>query len=163
VAVTLGTNDYFGVPFPLVVADRFFHIFERDDGKYGIDIFRWDVDSRREVYEVKAGKPQQDNITTNPTGIVTVGDDEGGFLYKFRPKPGVSQIFGKVPLDDEVVIHVRDRSITVGALDDPSLVFERNTMSGMAIGLHLHADGRVVVGSNDLPAGMQLERIGVGT
>jgi hypothetical protein len=30
--VTIGANDFYGVPFPLVLADRFFHIYAADTG-----------------------------------------------------------------------------------------------------------------------------------
>jgi hypothetical protein len=44
VDVQLGGNDFFGVPFPLVLADRFFHIYSHRgvgaDGSVGIGVNR---------------------------------------------------------------------------------------------------------------------------
>ena len=71
--VSIGTNDFFGVPFPLVLADRFFHIYTTPTG-FKLDIFRWDEQRKQPVYEVKASKPLADNISTNPTGIITFSE-----------------------------------------------------------------------------------------
>lgn len=85
--VTIGANDFYGVPFPLVLADRFFHIYAADTG-FKLDIFRWDEQEKQPIYEVKDSVPLADNIETNPTGIITFGEPTtGNFLYKFRPKP----------------------------------------------------------------------------
>jgi hypothetical protein len=43
--IQLGTNDFFGVPFPLVMADRFFHVYGDLQGKMTLDVFRWDDDN----------------------------------------------------------------------------------------------------------------------
>src|SRR5437868_13102331 len=108
-AVNVGNNYFFGVPFPVVVADRFFHIYPQGK-RFSVDVFRWDEVAKTATYEVKASKPLQANIDTNPTGIVTVADEQGAFLYKFRPDPGVSQIFGHIPASAEIEVRVYDRS-----------------------------------------------------
>lgn len=153
--VNLGGNLYFGVPFPLVLADRFFNIYE-DHGRMQVDVFRWDEGKREAIYEVRGGQPLQENIDRNPTGIVTFGDEEGGFLFKFRPKPGVSQIFGKVPSDGEVTVHISDKQLAVERGDQTIVTVERSQFSGFPIGVEVGADGSVGMGVNRLPAGMNL-------
>ena len=155
--VILGNNDFFGVPFPLVLADRFFHIYATPSG-FSVDIFRWDEKTQKAVYEVRGGQPQTDNMSTNPTGIVTVGKPSGGFSYKFRPKPGVSQIFGKVPVDKEFEVVIDDRSIKVMSDGRTACTLEKNQFSGMPIGIRVEANGSIGIGVNWLPPGMVLKR-----
>jgi len=156
--VILGQNDFFGVPFPLVLADRFFNIYA-DNDRLNVDIFRWDEETRQPVYEVLAGQAQDENISTNPTGIVTFGHpDTGAFLYKFRPKPGVSQIFGKVPVDKEIEVRITDHDIKVMDGERQMCYLARNQFVGMAIGIQVYADGSMAMGVNALPPGMELER-----
>lgn len=161
--VILGQNDFFGVPFPLVLADRFFHIYP-DQGGLNLDVFRWDEETSQPVYEVLAGQPQEQNISTNPTGIVTFGHpDTETFLYKFRPKPGISQIFGKIPVEKEFEVCITDhdiRVVDVTDVDDPRdmVTLERNQFSGMDIGIQVGADGSIGIGVSGLPPGMVLER-----
>ena len=156
--VNLGSNDFFGVPFPLVLADRFFHIYETPSG-LKLDLFRWDEEKQQPIYEVKANTPLTDNISTNPTGIVTFSEPTSGtFLYKFRPKPGVSQIFGKVPIDRESEVRINDRMITVMADNNNICTLQRNQFSGLPIGIQVGADGSIAIGVNKLPHGMKLIR-----
>lgn len=151
--VIIGGNDLFGVPFPLVVADRFFRVYEQD-GVMRVDVFRWDGDTQQRVYEVRASQPLKENIERNPTGIVTVGGTTGDFLYKFRPKPGVSQIFGQIPIDRELTVIIRDRQIRVTDGESVIATFERNQISGCPIGLEVRVDGGIGMGVNRLPDGM---------
>ncbi len=154
--VNLGGNNFFGVPFPVVVADRFFHIYD-DGGQMAIDVFRWDESEQRPVYEVRASEPLADNINTNPTGIVTFTHEESGaFLFKFRPKPGVSQIFGRIPAQDEVAVRVTDHDLKVSRSGVPIVTIARNQFSGLPIGIRVEADGSVGIGVNWLPEGMTL-------
>jgi hypothetical protein len=156
--VTLGTNDFYGVPFPLVLADRFFHIYSDKDA-FNLDVFRWDEQRQQPVYEVLRGEPQMANISTNPTGIITFAHpNTATFLYKFRPKPGVSQIFGKVPVDKEIEVRISDREITVMHGEKQVGSLQRNQFSGMPIGIQLGADGSMAIGVSALPAGMRLRR-----
>jgi hypothetical protein len=154
--VTISSNAFRGVPFPLVVGDRFFHAYERD-GRMLTDVFRWDADLYEATYEVVANEPQADNIASNPTGIVTVADaDDGGFLYKLRPKPGISQIFGKVPLDDELTVHCSDTSLRVLRGSDVVMDARSNLIVGCPIGVQVGVDGSVALGVSRLPDGMTL-------
>jgi hypothetical protein len=157
--VDLGGNDFFGVPFPVVVADRFFHIYEDGHGRFSIDVFRWDEALQLPTYEVRASMPLRDNIDTNPTGIVTFAQEGSGvFLFKFRPKPGVSQIFGHVPVEGEVTVRITDRELIVMRGDQRVATFRSNTVSGFPIGIEVGADGSIGVGVNRLPDGMVLVR-----
>lgn len=159
-AVIIGANDFFGVPFPLVLADRFFHIYSTQGG-FELDVFRWDEKERQAIYEVQASKAQDANISTNPTGIVTFSHPQTGiFLYKFRPKPGISQIFGKVPVEDEVEVRISDREIAVVAGKGNICTLQKNQFVGMPIGIQVGADRSVLIGVNKLPAGMVLNRQG---
>jgi hypothetical protein len=156
--IKFGTNDFFGVPFPLVLADRFFHMYEDLQGKMTLDVFRWDDEKQEPFYEVEASKPIEENIETNPTGIITFGEADGGFLFKFRPRPGVSQIFGRVPIKDELHAHINDHKLHVMRGDQSIVTLERNQFTGFAIGVKVEADGSVGIATNALPAGMQLQR-----
>ena len=156
--VNLGANDFFGVPFPLVLADRFFHIYAITSG-FKLDIFRWDEQAEKPIYDVKGSTPLADNISKNPTGIITFSEPNTGiFLYKFRPKPGISQIFGEVPIDEESEIKISDHSIIVMIGGTERCTLERNQFSGMPIGIQVGADGSIAMGVNRLPKGMVLVR-----
>ncbi len=144
----------------------FFHIYPYEQ-RFNLDVFRWDEETKAPVYEVLGGQPLAENIDTNPTGIVTFAHpDAGTFLYKFRTKPGISQIFGRVPIDKDIEVRITDRAIEVreaidGVIDyeiPPKCKFERNQFLGLRIGIQVHADGSITMGSNDLPEGMILER-----
>lgn len=154
--INIGSNLYFGVPFPLVLADRFFAIYE-DNGSMLADVFRWDEATQTPTFEVVRSVPQEDHISTNPTGIVTVtNEDSGAFLYKFRPKPGVSQIFGKVPVVADTEVRVKDHEMVVTQNGVPIVTMQNNMMLGCPIGVLVGADGSVAMGVNWLPPGMQL-------
>jgi hypothetical protein len=156
--VILGSNNFFGVPFPLVLADRFFHIYSSARG-FALDIFRWDERVSEAIYEVRASQPQIANITTNPTGIVTFSEpNTGTFLYKFRPKPDISQIFGKVPVNKEFEVRINDHRIEVLCEGIPTCTLERNQFVGLAIGIQIGVDGSIGIGVNRLPQGMVLSR-----
>jgi len=156
--IVLGSTDFFGVPFPLVLADRFFHVYT-EAGTLKLDVFRWDEQARQAVYEVIASEPQADAISTNPTGIVTFSQPETGtFLYKFRPRPNVSQIFGTIPIDRETEVRITDHEIKVVAVGVDVCTIQRGKLSGFPIGIRVGADGSLSLGVKKLPDGMTLER-----
>jgi hypothetical protein len=158
VGIILGSNDFFGIPFPLVLADRFFHIYSAGE-RFAIDVFRWEEHTKQAVYEVQASQPQDESISTNPTGIVTFSEPTtGDFLYKFRPKPGISQIFGKVPLNVEFEVKISDREIIVLGGGKSICTLQSNQFQGMPIGIQVGADGSVGIGVNKLPERMTLTR-----
>jgi hypothetical protein len=159
--VELGTNDFFGVPFPLVLADRFFSIY-REGTRFNLDVFRWDEVAQSATFEVLRGKPLQANIAANPTGVVTFAHETTGvFLFKFRPKPGVSQIFGQVPVQGETAVRITDQLLGVMRGGQSVATLTRNSFSGFPIGIRVGADGSVGIGVNWLPPGMTLTRRGV--
>jgi hypothetical protein len=156
--VELGTNDFFGVVFPLVLADRFFRIYA-DGARFNLDVFRWDETAQRATFEVVRGQPLQANIASNPTGIVTFAHETtGAFLFKFRPKPGISQIFGQVPVQDEISVRITDHLLAVMRGGQSIATLTRNSFSGFPIGIRVGADGSVGIGVNWLPPGMTLVR-----
>lgn len=105
------------------------------------------------------GKPLKANIASNPTGIVTFAHETtGAFLFKFRPKPGVSQIFGQVPVVGEVAVRITDHVLEVMRGDQPVATLVRNSFSGFPIGIRVGVDGSVGIGVNWLPPGMTLVR-----
>jgi hypothetical protein len=156
--ISLGTNDFFGVPFPLVLADRFFHLYSTASD-FRLDIFRWDEQAEKPIYEVKESEPLIDNINTNPTGIVTFTEPvSGSFLYKFRPKAGISQIFGKVPVNKEFEVRINDHEIVVMSDDREVCTLRKNMFVGVPIGIQVGADRSIAIGVNRIPNGMKLIR-----
>lgn len=155
--VQMGSNSFDGVPFQLVVGDRYFHVYSEGGGTL-LDVFRWDDATRSASYEVKASVSLTSNIETNKSGIVTFGDDHGKFLFKFRPHANQSQIFGSVPGAGEMDVHITDTTLDVRLNGRDILVnAQRNQISGCMIGVLVKDDGSVAIGSNQLPPGMTLE------
>jgi hypothetical protein len=152
--VKISSNLFSGVPFPLVLGDRFFHMYTNEAGSLKLDVIRWDVDRQEPVYDVMQSAPLVENIENNPTGIVTFASNSGGFLFKFRPKPGVSQIFGVVPVDSVFEAHCSDRQVRVLRDGHPFVTLRAGQVSGCPIGLKVGADGSISLASNDLPPGM---------
>lgn len=154
--VRLSSNILRSVPFPLVLGDRFFTLYEGPDGRLSLDVFRWDEATSTAVYEVRRGVPMIENIENNPTAIVSFGDGSGGFGYKLRPKPGVSHIMGQVPGGEEYTVHCGERSLTVMCGEMFVVDAVNNFIRGCAIGVQVGMDGSVAFGVNELPAGMRL-------
>jgi hypothetical protein len=156
--IVLGKDDYFGVPFPLVLADRFFHIYSTASG-FKLDIFRWDEESKEPVYEVKASKPLDDGIDSNPDGVTTFDEPTpGNFLYKFRPKREAAQIPRKKQVNIAFDVKINDRLIDVTVNGDKVCTFQSNQFQRTTIGIQIHADGAMGVGVKKLPDGMTLTR-----
>ncbi len=157
-SVTVGENDVFGVPFPLVLGDRFFHVYSSRYG-YKLDVFRWDEIKQQVYYDMKDSVIQVDEDSTDPSGIVEFSEPTTGtILYKFRRHPSASRISGKVPLDAEFEVKVNDSSIVVFVNGQQIAHMEKNTVTGTMIGLFIGADGSFAMGSDKLPDGMTLER-----
>jgi hypothetical protein len=157
--VDLGSNDLYGVPFPLVVGDRYVHVYTGSGGAMKIDVFRWNAESETAEYEDLASVPVAPGAKSNATGIVTFVSEDGGFQFKFRPDPDKAQLFGDVPAGD-VTVRLRDDFVAVLNPDGtPRVTFSRNSMAGVAIGIRVGANGSVGMGSNALPAGMLLARV----
>lgn len=155
--IVIGSLDYFGVPFPLVLADRFFVVYKSAFG-FNVDVFRWDPELKQHVYEVMYGKPVTENIDASPNGAITFRQITPKlFIYKFRARQDIPQIYGKVPTGKEFVVKIDEREIRV-LLDNIQLAsFTRNQTEG-PLGLVVNADGSYVFGGDRLPAGMELKR-----
>jgi hypothetical protein len=154
--VRLSSNILRSVPFPLVLGDRFFTLYEGPDGRLSLDVFRWDEPTATAVYEIRRGVPIIENIENNPTAVVTFGDGTGGFGYKLLPKPGGGPMLGKVPGGEEYSVHCGDRSLTVMCGEMFVVDAVNNFIRGCAIGVKVGMDGSVAFGVNDLPEGMRL-------
>jgi hypothetical protein len=156
--VVISTNDFFGIPFPLVIGDRFFHVYS-EGGTLKLDIFRWDEITKQPVYEVVAGQPQTGNIEENPTAIVSFHEPTPGkFLYKFRPNPSISQVAGKSPIDMQVDAEISNNDVKVSASGIGSHRLSWYILKGCAIGMYVGLDGSFHMGLRDLPDGMMLTR-----
>jgi hypothetical protein len=155
--IMVGSTDYFGVPFPLVLGDRFFHVPKNSFG-FNLDIIRWDSESRHHVYEVLNGRPVISNITWNPNATVTFKQITPKlFIYKFLPKTGIMQISGKTPINQEFVVRIDENEITVTLKNVTLVAFKKYQVEG-PIGLKVNVDGSYVLGISQLPDGMILKR-----
>jgi len=154
--IEIASNSFTSVPFPLVLADRFFHLYEDAHGVLKVDVFRWSETSQEAVYEVRNSEPLVANIETGVTGVVVFSSDEGGFQYKFRPNPGVGQIFGKIPVEGEIDVLLRDRALKVFRGTQLIADATGNSVEGYLIGIQIGADGSFAMGVNELPKGMIL-------
>jgi hypothetical protein len=154
--VRLSSNILRSVPFPLVLGDRFFTLYEGPDGRLSLDVFRWDEATETAVYEIRRGVPMIENIENNPTAVVTFGDGAGGFGYKLRPKAEASHIFGTIPGGEEYTVHCAERSLTVMCGEMLVVDAVNNFIRGCAIGVRVGMDGSVAFGVDELPRGMRL-------
>jgi hypothetical protein len=156
--IMISSKDVYGAPFPLVLADRFFHIYKGQSG-IQVDIFRWDEKSKTAAYEVKGGITNAFEMSQNPTGIVSLSEpNKGTFIYKFRAKPGVVQILGKAPVKDNFEAIINERQILVMRGDNLLCSLETDQFAGRQIGIQVFADGTIKTGVNTLPEGMTLVR-----
>jgi hypothetical protein len=156
--VMIGENDFFGVPFPLVLANRFFHVYRSSSG-YKLDVFRWDEESQQTVYDMMDSVIQVDEVGAKPTGTVKFSEPaEGVILYQFRPRPGIYPMFGKVPIKGEFEVRINNQSIIVSIDGNQIAELDNNTATGSIIGLFIGADGSFKMGSDRLPDGMTLVR-----
>ena len=156
-SVAVGNFDYFGMPFPLVLGDRYFHLFKTSFG-FNVDIFRWDYKSKRQTYEVINGQPIPENITWNPNAAVIFKQITPKlYIYKLQAKPGVAEIAGKVPLNKEFAAKIDENEIGVIVDNNVIVTLRRNQVEG-PIGLAAALDGSFILGVSKLPDGMVLKR-----
>ncbi|MFS0884406.1 hypothetical protein [Aeromicrobium sp. 179-A 4D2 NHS] len=160
-SIQIGSNAFNGVPFPLVLGDRYFHIYEVD-GSLKVDVFRWIPAFKSAVYEVVSSVPIAERIESSPNGDVLFTSENGSFAYKFRPNPQKSQLFGKIPVTDELSVELKDRALRVYRDGEVMVDASNNTFVGCAIGILIDADGNVALGVSDLPDGMELTVRGNG-
>jgi hypothetical protein len=138
-SVNVGSNKFKGCEFPLVVLNRYFRV-EAEDPPL-ITVIR--DDGGDPIFEVIRNVPQAANVraTKNPTGVITINDADGGFLYKLRPGSESTIVFGNVG-GKELPVWIRDKEIRVGGT-----TIEANMMGGMAIGVMVSVtDDRVSIG-----------------
>ena len=156
-SITIGSVDYFGVPFPLVIGDRFFHIPKNSFG-FNIDVIRWDSESKLHVYEVLNGRSVIPNVTWNSNATVSYKQVTPKlFIYKFLPRPGINQISGKTPINKEFVAKIDENEITVIVDNITLTAFKKHQVEG-PIGLKVDVDGSYILGISKLPDGMILKR-----
>ncbi|WP_269305758.1 hypothetical protein [Aeromicrobium sp. HA] len=160
-SIQIGSNAFNGVPFPLVLVDRYFHIYELD-GSLKVDVFRWIPAFKTAVYEVVSSVPVAERIESNPNGDVLFTSENGSFAYKFRPDPEKTQLFGKIPVTDELSVELKDHALRV--YRDGALMVDasNNSFVGSAIGILIDAEGNVAFGVSALPDGMDLTVRGNG-
>jgi hypothetical protein len=156
--VKLGTNDFYDVPFPVVVGDRYFHVYTAADGSMKIDVFRWDPANGTATYEVAASEPIDSAAASNRRGVVTFTQEDGGFLFKFRPDPDRAQLFGTVPGPQDLSVRFRDYDVVVFRGGDLVATFQSNMFVNLPIGIEVADDGSIRIGVASLPPGMDVER-----
>ncbi len=97
------------------------------------------------VIEILKNVPQKNSIsevTTNPTGILTVADKKtGGFLYKIRPGSRDSSIFGAIKAEEKE-IRITDKEIRFAGS-----VFSNNIISGFPVGIKIDKNGGIGIGT----------------
>ena len=137
----VGSNQFKNVTFPLVFEDRYF-MLEASPEK---DV--WTVLQLKDgdlIIEVLKNEPQQNpstEVTTNPTGIITVSDkDSGKFLYKIRPESKNTSIFGSIN-GAETEIKITDKEIRVGTNS-----FQNNMVIGSSVGIMVDKNGGMGMG-----------------
>jgi hypothetical protein len=138
---TIGSNQFKNLTFPLVFQDHYF-MLETSNEK---DV--WTVLQLKDgdlIIEVLKNEPQQTpstQVTTNPTGIITVSDKESGrFLYKIRPESKNTSIFGSIN-GKETEIKITDREIRVGTNS-----FQNNMVIGSSVGIMVDKNGGIGMG-----------------
>jgi hypothetical protein len=155
--VVLGSLDYFGVPFPLVLGDRYFVVSKSAFG-FNLDVFRWDSSRQQHIYEVLYGKAVEENINESPNATVVFRQlGPKLFVYKFKAKTAVREIDGSVPIDKEFVVRIDPQEINVKLNGVHLASFSPNQTEG-PLGLIVRASGSYTMGGNILPAGMELKR-----
>ena len=155
--IVIGDIDYFGVPFPLVLADRYFHMPKTAFG-FNLDVFRWDEVTKQHYYEVMYGRTVSDNINVNPNAIVNYKQITTSiFICKFKAKPEISQIGGYPTIDKEIWVKIDNTQIIV-MIDNVKIAsFSKNQVEG-PIGLNINADGSYILGIGNLPDCMEIKR-----
>ena len=137
----VGGNQFKNVTFPFVFEDRYF-MLEASSEK---DV--WTVLQLKDgdlIIEVLKNEPHQNpstEVTTNPTGIITVSDkDSGKFLYKIRPESKSTSIFGSIN-GEETEIKITDKEIRVGTNS-----FQKNMVIGLSVGIMVDKNGGIGMG-----------------
>jgi hypothetical protein len=155
--IIIGNIDYYGVPFPLVLVDRYFNITKTAFG-FNLDIFRWDEIAKQHYYEVLYGKPVQENLNDNPNAFVSYKQISTNiFVYKFKVKPGIFEIQGRNNINKEICAKIDKNEIVTMINNEKIATFYKNQVEG-PIGLKVYADGSSTLGIGSLPDGMEIKR-----
>lgn len=136
-----GGSEFIGFSVPLVFEGRYFVL---EPGEQPLLSVFTEHDGQP-MFEVLKNKPVENPVTdvsTNPTGIVTVsGKDGGGFLYKVRPGSETSIAFGKLG-GGEISVRITDRAIQIGTNR-----IENGTFGGNMAGVLVQPDGAFAIGA----------------
>lgn len=130
-AVLIGSNTFSNVAAPVMIDDRCFFL---EDNGVGMDL--WTVVTRFGdglILEVLRNRPILNpltQVTSNPTGIITISDRERNmFRHKIRPGRRNSSIFGVIDGEESEII-VRD-----GYIKAAGVKLQKNKLSGSEVGV----------------------------
>lgn len=136
-----GGNEFTAFSVPLVFEGRYFLLEPGNPALVTVFLER----GGQPVFEVVKNRPIGNVVTdvsTNPSGVVTVGDKASGkFLYKIRPGSETSVAFGKLG-GGKISARITDRFIQVGGI-----TLENNVFSGRMAGVVVDANGQVRIGA----------------
>ena len=136
-----GGNEFSGFSVPLVFNGRYFILEPGNPPLISVFIEK----DGKPVFEVLKNKPVENPVTevsTNATGLVTVGEKATGkFLYKVRPGSETSVAFGKLD-GEEVSARITDRLIQVGGT-----TLENNRFIGNMAGVVVDPKGGTGIGA----------------
>jgi hypothetical protein len=137
----VGGNKFENVTFPLVFEDRYFMLEASPEKDVWTVLQLKNGDLIIEVLKNDPHTNPSSEVTTNPTGIITVSDkDSGKFLYKIRPESKSTSIFGSIN-GKETEIKITDKEIRVG-----TNTFQNNMVIGSSVGIKVDKNGGVGMG-----------------
>lgn len=99
-----------------------------------------------EVVRNEPGDAPMSEVTKTPTGVVTVSDEAGRFLYKVRPQDEIRVVFGKKD-GGQVSVLVTDKKIQVGVA-----TIKNSRFDGEMAGVVIRPNGGVDIGASIPPA-----------
>jgi hypothetical protein len=140
-----GGNEFITFSVPLVFEGRYFILEPGDPPRVSV-VAEYEGGP---VFEVMQNEPVDNplsEVAKTATGVVTVSDKKGKFLYKVRPRYETSIVFGKID-GGEISVRITDRSIQVGGI-----TLENNVFNGVMAGVVVRADGSVTIGASIPPA-----------
>lgn len=136
-----GGNEFTHFSVPLVFSGRYFILEPGEPPELTVVINH----EGNPVFEILRNQPYENPIThctVNPTGIVTVAENDGGvFLYKVRPGNETSIAFGRIR-NGEFEVRISDRSIQAGGT-----TLKNNIFNGEMAGVLIGDDGNVRIGA----------------
>lgn len=146
----IGSNQFYGVPFPIAIGDRYIHVAQRPDGSMTVQAFRWDPDTRTVEEETLEQTDPDAPLTILPVA------GHGGVRLIAR----AAAVEGYVTNDSEAVAYTillqRDRIIIMRG-DTTVAEFQDNTIVGVEVGIRIDADGVSLGGS--LPEGFEYRQV----